>query len=1041
MKDEEKSREELIAELQSLRTQVALLEKKKQEEPLPARIVVDHANIAIYRVGEAGEIVSPNEEACRLLGYTREELSRLNITDVDPAVTPESWRSNFEELLVSGVKVFETKQRRKDGSLVPVHIHSKLLEFRGIHYAVAFIQDITLRRQIEKELRDSEKRLNNMVSNIPGVVYQFTAEPRLFTSVIREKALEILGMDSSPEDFFNVFVARLPEEDRERFLSSVDEAVSRVRPWHYEGRFNKTPEEEIWLECNSIPKIVDNRTVFYGLMMDITGRKEMESSSQLKQFIFDKAPVGIWRMGMEGQVLDVNEQACISLGYSKEELLKMTLFELIPGYSKNEMNSINRKLETEGFVTIDSFHRCKNGEILPVQVLVWLMSFQNQWFRVAFVQDISERKRIEEELRESRERLDLALSSSNEGIWDWNLAEEKVYFDSRYYTIAGYEPGEFPEVYEEWEKRIHENDVDACRTGIQRYVSGEQKDFEVEFRFLRKEGTWMWIQAKGKIVSRDDDGNPVRFIGTHADITRQKQAEIALKENEELLANILESMSEGVLVLDTDFRHTVFNKKLEELTNTSRDRVIGKRPWEIFPTMRDSSVEKNMRKAMAGHVVGNVEIHMTLPGRSSAWFRDNFAPLLDSDGNISGIVGVISEITQQIRNEEEMRRLRNYLSNTINSMPSILIGVDEEGIVTLWNNRTEEATGLSSEEALDRPLIQVFPRLSDEMGTINTAVTTQEIKSVTGSYRNQCNEIFYEDVIIYPLISDDIKGAVIRIDDITEKVRLEETLIQSEKMLSVGGLAAGMAHEINNPLSGILQTAGVMERRLGKELNLPANRKAAEEAGTTVEALVKYMDSRGIPRMISTIAESGKRVSEVVRNMLSFARKGEAMFSSHSIEELLDKTLELAATDYDLKKRYDFKKIRITREYNCRSALIPCEASKIQQVFLNIFRNGAEAMAEKGHDDPKFIIRTDLEKDNSMVRIEIADNGPGMDEATRKRVFEPFFTTKPVGVGTGLGLSVSYFIITENHRGEMQVKSIPAREPVLLFFFRSRGNR
>ncbi len=113
------------------------------------------------------------------------------------------------------------------------------------------------------------------------------------------------------------------------------------------------------------------------------------------------------------------------------------------------------------------------------------------------------------------------------------------------------------------------------------------------------------------------------------------------------------------------------------------------------------------------------------------------------------------------------------------------------------------------------------------------------------------------------------------------------------------------------------------------------------------------------------------------------------------------------------------------REYEDNLPPLPCESGTFQQVLLNIFRNGAHAMQEAKTALPRFVIRTRLEKDRKMLRIEIADNGPGMDEETRKRVFEPFFTTKTVGQGTGLGMSVSYFIITENHQGEMSVESSP----------------
>ena len=167
--------------------------------------------------------------------------------------------------------------------------------------------------------------------------------------------------------------------------------------------------------------------------------------------------------------------------------------------------------------------------------------------------------------------------------------------------------------------------------------------------------------------------------------------------------------------------------------------------------------------------------------------------------------------------------------------------------------------------------------------------------------------------------------------------------------------------------------------------------------------------------------------------MLSFSRKSEGCFIPCRLPDLMDSTIEIASSDYDLKKKHDFQKIEIIREYEADLLLVVCDANKIQQVFLNIIKNGAEAMADKSRGDlsaerieertPRFILR--IKREDEKVRIEIEDNGPGMDESSRKRIFEPFFTTKSVGSGTGLGLSVSYFIIKENHQGEMSVESVP----------------
>lgn len=383
-------------------------------------------------------------------------------------------------------------------------------------------------------------------------------------------------------------------------------------------------------------------------------------------------------------------------------------------------------------------------------------------------------------------------------------------------------------------------------------------------------------------------------------------------------------------------------------------------------------------------------------------------------------------IESQRQTEEELRQLRNYLSNIIDSMPSVLIGVDPEGVVTQWNSEAVQETGVSVNEAVGQPLSKAFPRLSFEMERVRKAIELRLEQSDPKRSHQQDGQTFYEDVTIYPLVANGIEGAVIRLDDVTEQVYLEEMMVQSEKMLSVGGLAAGMAHEINNPLAGMMQTADVMQNRLSNK-DLPANQRAAEEVGSNMEVIYAFMEKRGILRMADAIKQSGLRVADIVDNMLSFARKSEMGFSSHNVIDLLDKTVELAATDYDLKKQYDFKAIKIVREFEPDLPDIPCDGSKIQQVLLNILRNGAQAMQESGTEAPTFVFRVCLDPGRGMICIEIEDNGPGMDEATRRRIFEPFFTTKAVGEGTGLGLSVSYFIITESHGGEMSVSSEPGK--------------
>lgn len=385
------------------------------------------------------------------------------------------------------------------------------------------------------------------------------------------------------------------------------------------------------------------------------------------------------------------------------------------------------------------------------------------------------------------------------------------------------------------------------------------------------------------------------------------------------------------------------------------------------------------------------------------------------------------EILERKRAQEELGRLRNSLANIIDSMPSILVGVNGEGCVTQWNVRAVRATGVLARGALGRKLDEVFPGLADEFEEIRTAVQDGKTRVKPRQKRLIGNEARFEEMTIFPLADDGADGAVIRLDDVTERVRLEEMMVQSEKMLSVGGLAAGMAHELNNPLAGMIQSALVLDSRL--KADQPANEREAAAAGTTMSAIRAYMAARGVPKLLAGLRESGARAAKVVKNMLSFARKSDHSFVPVDLSDLLERTLELAENDYNLKKKFDFRHIAIVREYEPGLPMVPCEEGNIQQVFLNILRNGAEAMHEMAVKEvdrrSRFLLRIHRESETDWVRVEIEDNGAGMEEPVCKRVFEPFFSTKPVGSGVGLGLSVSYFIITEIHHGKIVVESQP----------------
>lgn len=369
--------------------------------------------------------------------------------------------------------------------------------------------------------------------------------------------------------------------------------------------------------------------------------------------------------------------------------------------------------------------------------------------------------------------------------------------------------------------------------------------------------------------------------------------------------------------------------------------------------------------------------------------------------------------------ETEIDRLRRYLSDIIDSMPSIVIGVDPRARITLWNKKADLSLGLRKQDVEGEYLFDRIPWLNPIKKKILNCIEIQVARQFQKLKVNTADIPQYMDITVYPLTDEGIDGAVIRIDDVTDRIRLEDLMIQNEKMLSVGGLAAGMAHEINNPLTGILQNTVVLANRLGLNKEIPANHTAANAVDVSLDQIKAYMTNRNIPDMVEDIQASGKRISNIIKNMLDFARKGDTDLKPVSITDLFNQTLKLALTDLD------FKQITIRKHFESPLPMVKCEPGQLQQVFLNIFSNGVQAMKTHDTHSPSFTIFFNYLSETRQIKIQIKDNGPGMPENLQKNIFEPFFTTKKPGIGTGLGLSVSYFIITKTHKGRIEVDTAP----------------
>lgn len=379
------------------------------------------------------------------------------------------------------------------------------------------------------------------------------------------------------------------------------------------------------------------------------------------------------------------------------------------------------------------------------------------------------------------------------------------------------------------------------------------------------------------------------------------------------------------------------------------------------------------------------------------------------------------ELSQKVEQHQEteatLASTRNYYLSILNSLPSLIIGIDGQRQVTLWNSVAVTSTGVHAEEAIAKTIFDLIPGLSAYEKHITSAIgdelpTTAEAAVFSLSDRN-C----YVDLSIHPL-PETHTGAVILITDVTRRVEVEQLMVQNEKLLSLGEMAAGLAHEINNPLSAVLNNLQNLQRRTSVEL--APNQTAAKITGIDLHNLQDYFAERQIGQFFLGAREAAERAASIVNNILKFSHSGQSAKGPEPINPLIQDVVELenkARFASHASNEYDHK---MFVQLNAKQDICECSPPEIQQVVLNLIRNAIQA-CEANKTNAEINVKT-FNEDN-YITIEVTDNGPGISEQNLPNVFDPFFTTKGIGEGTGLGLSVSYLIITEHHNGTIEVDS------------------
>jgi len=500
-----------------------------------------------------------------------------------------------------------------------------------------------------------------------------------------------------------------------------------------------------------------------------------------------------------------------------------------------------------------------------------------------------------------------------------------------------------------------------------------------QFAIIRKRGKWQLIES-----------------------SERKRMEEALRESEVKLRLMFESVTDGITVTDLDGFITALNERALGMHGfRSKDEVLGKHAWEFIARRDHYKAAAHTRRTLEQGRPTVVEYTLLKADGSEFPGEISTSLLKDAQGNLVGFIGIIRDITERKRAEEALKDSEERYKSLVTN---VKLGVfrstpGRTGRFLEVNPAMEEITGYSREELLKMNVSDLYVHPERREAIL------KEVASATGEATKELRfrkkdgtEIVVSDTKV---AVRDNTGKILYFDgiiqDITERKlaeerekELQQQLYLSSRLVAIGELAAGVAHEINNPLTGIL---GFSQRLL---------RKSAEETQV---------------RDLEIICNEAQRAAKVVENLLTFARRCEPKKQYADINDILQKALELRA--YELKT----SNIEVDLDLDLSLPKTMVDFHQIQEVFLNIILNAEQAISETNRGG-KLSIKTQPVRD--YIKISFADDGPGIPAEHLDKLFDPFFTTRRERGGTGLGLSVCYGIVAE-HGGRMYAKSKPGK--------------
>jgi two-component system, cell cycle sensor histidine kinase and response regulator CckA len=1019
-------------------------ERKRMDEALRKseekyRDIFETAIEGIYQTTPEGRYISANPAFARILGYSSPEQLIGAVTDIGQQlyVDPRR-RDEIKDMLArdGAVQNFEAELRRRDKSTIWVIIDAAVIrdESGSMHHYQGTMLDITDRKRAEQ------------LTNVRITLLEFAVAHSL--GELLQKTLDEVGMlTGSPIGFYH-FV----DEDQKSLTLQAwsTKTLQEFCKTEGMGMHYGIDKAGVWVDCvherrpvihndySALPnkkgmpkghaevirelvlpimrsgKIVailgvgnkltdytqqDVNTVSYlaDIAWEIAHRKRAEEALKKERqdimLILDSSPNVIFYKDKEGKHIRVNKTFAMGLGRTEEEIVGKTVFDLFSPEVAQSMTDSDQEVMKSGRPKLNITESYESaGGIRWIQIdKIPIYDANNNVIGLAgFAQDITERKEAEEALRQSDVRFKKLSANVPGMIYQFLKRPDGTYCvpftTESIRDVFGCSPEDVREDFSAIVQTILPEDLDKVVNTIESSAE-RMTDFQCEYRVQIPGGPVRWMFGHST-PEKLADGSVV-WHGFNTDITESKQAEEALRESEEQYRSLVENINDVVYNMDSSGTISYMSPVVETITGNGSDEYIGKSFAEFIHPDDLPKLMASFETTMQG-IKEDAEFRVITKDGSYRYVRSSSSLIVEA-GSVVGMTGLITDVTDRRRAEEALRDSEEKFRNLFRTSRDFLSITDLEGKIIDVNDAAVKFFGYSFEDISGMHMYDLYADPEDRKLLTNAVIESGYVLDREIRMKKKNGEII--DALVTANLIRNNNGNPIGFfgsaKDVTEKKRMEQQLLQSEKLSAVGTMISGVAHELNNPLTSIIGNAQLLSKR-----ELPEH----------------------IRTKIDVILRESKRSAKIVGGLLAFAREHKPERRMIDINEVLAESLKLR--EYDLK--VSSIEVRASLFENLPETY--ADPYQLQQVFVNLINNARDALA--GQEMAALSISTYRKGDK--ILIEFDDNGPGIPDGLISRIFDPFFTTKDVGKGTGLGLSMSYGIVRE-HNGMISVESKPGK--------------